>query len=446
MKRSLAVVLTIACLVTSVATAKSEYKPQRVTYTPTYNPYVEPRLGDGSTPSGGVPPAFSGEPANIQSNFDVRQWMVRRYYPTSSRGGEAKFRTHCNYSHHRADDPIVGPGKPGASHLHTFYGNTLANAGSTYETLRTQGGSTCGGGPINRSAYWHPAVLKDIARGDGKTMIVKPDHAVVYYNALVRDIAKITRFPRGFSYVFGFNPADPKNMKIAAEVAAANKKGSGTIYASYRAAGNGFGGWRCETANGSIAASPIPGSALQPYLMTAAGKATLNCPVNERIGAVIASPQCWDGVNLSSPDGRNHVRYMIKENNTALGVCPIGWYRILTFQFVVWFSHKGMDDYKNWYLSSDRMPGRRQFLNGQSFHADWFGAWDYHIMSIWMRNCNGLTFDGKPSRPHSCIDTQFGDGKAGIVQSAAPDQSRFPQIDLVTRWAKAGKDRFDPLP
>ncbi len=446
MNQRLTVFLTIAFFIAPISSANSGYVPQRVTYTPTYSPYVEPRLGDGSTLSGGLPPAFYSEAAGIQSNFDVSQWLVYRYYPTSSRGGEAKFRTHCNYSHHLADDPIVYPGQPGASHLHTFYGNTLANAGSTYGTLRTQGGSTCGGGQINRSAYWHPAVLKDNALGDGKTMIVKPDFAIIYYNALVRDIAKITRFPRGFSSVFGFDPADPKNKRIATEVEAANKKGSGHIFGSYRASGNGFGGWRCEISNGSFAASPIPGSALQPYLKNADGTATLNCPVTERIGAVIASPQCWDGVNLSSPDGRSHVRYMIKENNTALGVCPVGWYRILTFELTVWFGHKGKDDYKSWYLSSDRMADHRQFLNGQSFHADWFGAWDYRIMAIWMRNCNGLTFDGKPGKPHSCIDTQFGNGKAGIVQSAAPDRSRTPQIDLVTRWARAGKNRFDRLP
>ncbi len=446
MNLKLTVFLTIAFFVTSIAAAKSDYIPQSVAYTPTYYPYVAPRLGDGSTSSGGSPPAFGSEPANIRSNFDLSQWMVRRYYPTSSRGGEAKFRTHCNYSHHLADDPIIYPGKPGASHLHTFYGNTMTNAGSTYETMRTQGGSTCGGGPINRSAYWHPAVLKDNALGDGKTMIVKPDFAIVYYNALVRDIATITRFPRGFSFVFGFDPADPKNKKVTTEAEAANKTGKGHIYGSYRASGNGFVGWRCETTNGAVAASPVPGSALQPYLRNADGTATLNCLVTERIGAVIGSPQCWDGVNLSSPDGRSHVRYMIKENNTGIGVCPIGWYRLVTIEMSVWFSHKGKDDYKRWYLSSDRMADHHQFLNGQSFHADWFGAWDYFIMSIWMRNCNGLTFDGKSSKPHSCIDTQFGDGKAGIVQSAAPDRSRSPQIDLVTRWASAGKDRFDPLP
>ncbi len=43
----------------------------------------------------------------------------------------------CRLSHRAPDDPIVFPGKPGASHEHTFVGNSTTNAFSTYGSLRS---------------------------------------------------------------------------------------------------------------------------------------------------------------------------------------------------------------------------------------------------------------------------------------------------------------------
>ena len=34
----------------------------------------------------------------------------------------------CRASHAAADDPIVFPGRPGAAHLHEFFGNQTTNA------------------------------------------------------------------------------------------------------------------------------------------------------------------------------------------------------------------------------------------------------------------------------------------------------------------------------
>ena len=325
-----------------------------------------------------------------------------------------------------------------------FFGNTLTNARSTYQSLRTTGGSTCGGGQINRSAYWFPAVLKDNVAADGGVAAIKSDFAIVYYS--VDDVRRLrlTRVMRGMTYVFGFNPNDPTDSAIKAEIAAANLIGN---QQAYRYLTNGFLGWKCEQANGSNPNSPVPGSNLQPYLRNADGTATLTCPNTERIGAVAVGPTCWDGRNLTSPNGRGHVRHVIGDQNTGQrAICPQGWYEIPLFELVVWFSHTGPSDYKEWYLSSDRMPGHTQFLNGQSFHTDWFGAWDYPVMTTWMRNCNGIAMNSVPGNPHSCIDTEFGDGTAGIVGSPAPDGSRNPQLDFTTRWANQGPNRYLPVP
>ena len=75
------------------------------------------------------------------------------------------------------------PGQPGKSHLHQFIGNTAADANSTYQSLRTKGGSTCDNRStpdkaFNRSAYWMPAML------DGEGNAIRPDYALVYYKRI----------------------------------------------------------------------------------------------------------------------------------------------------------------------------------------------------------------------------------------------------------------------
>ncbi len=423
-------------------TGTDQFVPAAVTYTPTNWPYVPPTLGDGSDERGGRPVA---RPLPIiLSNFDTARWKVSPYYPHPTLGGEAKFRTHCNYSHVSNDDPIVAPGRPGASHTHMYFGNTLTSANSTYESLRTTGGSTCGGGPLNRSAYWFPAVLKDGQVPGGQPGVIKMDYATVYYVTTEDRRKRLIKLYRGLNFVFGFNPGDPEDLRQKNEIAAANRVGT---YGSYRYAGNGFGGWKCENSNGANEHSPVPLSPLQPYLRNADGTVTLTCPATEAISATVASPSCWDGKNLSSPDGRSHVRQSIRENNSGLGgICPQGWYEIPRVFISVSFSHQGPEDYKEWYLSSDRMNPEKPFLNGQSFHMDWFGAWDNYTMNRWMINCLGIKVGPYEGNPHSCIDTQFGDNTAGIVQSPAPDGTRAPQIDLKTRWVDMGLDRYVPVP
>ena len=52
------------------------------------------------------------------------------------------FIENCRFSHQAPDDPIVFPGKPGASHQHTFVGNRTTSAFSSFGSLRS-GSTTC---------------------------------------------------------------------------------------------------------------------------------------------------------------------------------------------------------------------------------------------------------------------------------------------------------------
>ncbi len=167
--------------------------------------------------------------------------------------------------------------------------------------------------------------------------------------------------------------------------------------------------------------------------------------------------QGWHGQNLTSSNGRKHVRQYVRVNATGNSrICPEGWYRIAQFELAIVFDNPiGSADYKVWYLSSDRMPGQTQWLNGQSMHSDWFGAWDYEIMRTWMLKCNGITIPSAIDNPantapgmHECTTTQYGDGRRGVGSEAAPDGSRNPQLNLtVPRWTTPNTNaRFEPLP
>ena len=79
--------------------------------------------------------------------------------PPAQAAQTGQFVLRCAYSHSLADDPIVFPGQPGASHLHDFFGNTGVNASSTFETMLA-GETTCRV-PSDTAGYWAPAAFMD---------------------------------------------------------------------------------------------------------------------------------------------------------------------------------------------------------------------------------------------------------------------------------------------
>ena len=102
------------------------------------------------------------------------------------------FVSSCTFSHRAADDPIVFFGKPGASHDHSFVGNTGTNASSTLDTLLASG-TTCQR-PGDTAAYWMPTLFVD-----GQP--VTPNHAQIYYRRSTR--RHVEAFPPGFHMIAG---------------------------------------------------------------------------------------------------------------------------------------------------------------------------------------------------------------------------------------------------
>ena len=67
------------------------------------------------------------------------------------------------------DDPIVFPGESRATHLHSFFGNTVVNASSNNTSINTTGQQHLYGWHVNRSAYWAPAVIDTATSTPGRS-------------------------------------------------------------------------------------------------------------------------------------------------------------------------------------------------------------------------------------------------------------------------------------
>lgn len=302
------------------------------------------------TPTPGLP--------SIKSNFDTAAWLSPRAIPPSAAPDVVgAFRFICNASHLAYVDPIVFYNRR-STHLHQFFGNTTVNSQSTYRSLRSRGESTCNNA-LNRSAYWLPAML------NGSGGVVIPDYISIYYKRLPASSPLCQKYatacvatPRGLRYVFGWSMTNPAAQP------------TGAAY------------FNCD--------GPTAKPGHYPDIVTAAA----NCPTGNKLGAIINSPNCWDGKNLDSADHRSHMAYT-SYGGWGYPKCPATHpYLIPSFTMGVWYTtddtldRSGVWDgaLKSWHLSSDAMPGM-PMRPGSTFHADWFGAWDDGVLARWTANC-----------------------------------------------------------
>ena len=324
-----------------------------------------------STPATATPLSNMSQLSAIASNFDVASWLVKGdpVPPSAAPDVVGAFRFICQAAHLGCDDPIIYPGQPGKSHLHQFFGNTRTDANSTFASLRETGDSTCMG-PLNRSAYWIPAMM------NGKGSVIRPDYVAIYYKRRpasdpkcdpTKDAqaqGKCVDLPRGLRFVFGYNMQNPAQSP------------TGAAY------------FNCDGPTGT--------QGHYPNMVAAAAK----CPAGNRLGAIISAPDCWDGKNLDSPDHRSHMAYA-GYGDWGYFKCPATHpFVVPAFSLGAWY---GTDaTLPNWYLSSDRMPGMADAIPGTTLHSDWWGAWDDPTMDAWTANCIDKMLN--------CSDGQLGDG------------------------------------
>lgn len=256
--------------------------------------------------------------------------------PPLSGDGTGDFRVVCRYTHMNYDDPIVYPGQTGPSHLHTYFGNTAANAFSSYSSLRSSGNSTCDGGIANRSAYWAPALL------NAATKPVPIDYGYIYYKSGYRSVA-----PSSINKV-------PNGLKMIAGVGASTTAQSSEIVS-----------WSCESSPG-VDQQSIP----------------LNCGQNTYIIYTITFPQCWNGRDLDSADHKSHMAY------PTYGVgCPSSHsVAIPVISLHIRYKQTSATT-AGWRLSSDGYTVSSSQPGGLSAHADFMEAWEATIRDAFTSNC-----------------------------------------------------------
>jgi hypothetical protein len=119
--------------------------------------------------------------------------------PAGTRPATGTILIHCGYDHSAPNDPIVFPGKAGASHSHDFFGSTGIDAATTAASLRTNR-TTCSF-KGDHSGYWVPSL-----RGPSGNL-VRPTGMRVYYRGGDRPAAELQKFPPGVKDLQG----DSKN-------------------------------------------------------------------------------------------------------------------------------------------------------------------------------------------------------------------------------------------
>lgn len=203
---------------------------------------------------------------------------------TGPQGGRGQFVVECPFSHRAADDPIVYPGQPGASHEHMFFGNESADAFSTAASLAAA--PTNCDQALDFASYWAPALYD----GDALVPAVK---STAYYRAGVGvDPMSVQPFPTGLKMIAGNAAAvDPQPVEVVA--------------------------WTCGTSGERRVEPP-------------------ECPPSRMLRMIVTFADCWNGVDLDADDHHSHVAY------SSSGACPSSHpVPIPQLQFSVEYRHSG---------------------------------------------------------------------------------------------------------
>ncbi len=283
-------------------------------------------------------------------------------FPTK---GVGTFRTACEFSHFAYDDPLVHPNKPGAAHLHMFWGNTDVNAYSTYDTLKDSGSSTCNGMELNRTGYWAPAMF------DAQGNVRVPERVIIYYKGYGLANGKSQVYPPGAAMVI-----DDKVHRIG--------DGAGGVAETNFLCADQFRGAR----NSPSMTIPVCGD----YV---GWRRTLEMHVK--------FANCWNRQDPSKPENWVLPRQGswfysdCQENATTPNI-----------EYIIAYPLEQGETTAGWYLASDIDPETRTLskAGGSTVHADWWGGWNPTVNQQWIDNCvnfkkdsNG---DGVDDVDHGC--------------------------------------------
>lgn len=243
------------------------------------------------------------------------------------------FHAECTFSHRLPDDPIVFPRAPGASHPHDFFGATTTNAMSTNESV-AQGPTNCyrydtKANDVDHSSYWTPTLYVN-------NKAVRPSDTSVHYSSGVRYVQSIEAFPKGLRMITGTATGGPQNV-------------------------DGERVWIYQCRQGTRIEGTVT---VAPTCLT------------NHLELVIRFPDCWDGMNLDSPDHKSHMAFSRREVAGPARVCPPTHPRVMPqLELLVRYPTLGGRTVK---LASGAI---------NTAHADFMNGWDQAKLEALVRDC-----------------------------------------------------------
>jgi hypothetical protein len=179
----------------------------------------------------------------------------------------------CRYSHVNQDDAIVFPSQPGFSHQHMYFGSNGVDAFTNYQSLRGSP-TTCAIGE-DTSGYWTPTLLVN-------GVPQKPTAGQFYYRARTNP-EDVQPFPPGLRIVAGDAKATgPQSDQVV--------------------------DWGCNT-DSTLTGHTAP----------------INCSGSSYQMVHVYFPDCWNGVDLDSPDHKSHMAYSGPGGPDGYYKCPAGY-------------------------------------------------------------------------------------------------------------------------
>lgn len=415
------------------------------------------------------------------------------YVTTDPTVRERKFRITCDVSTAQRIDTIMFYGQKNAGHRHQGFGKFNWNPLSHYGLARGDPKSSCSGGPLNSTIYWEPEMLRQLPNGAIAGM--KPRIMSNYYiGGLLSDTQQLTWLRRNFRFIVGANPMNFNDTAMRTMYANA-----GLVYPGTDETPAGFSGIQCY--RGSDGAAVIVSRTASRMLLPGNNNQTVRQEYYARHMVAedgsdpwggqctgsdaqpgyfifnLSAPQCWDGHNFGSPDGRSH--YVHGASNINGGIawrCPTvvvngvrqSFVQVPALQVKTEIVHTGFNTgsapYNSFFLFSDRMnpantPGDptsldpcRQtgpyFCPGSTFHADWWFAWDEDTVNTWQRQCLGISVRGvAPTQgPAECGDSTIAQTE-GMAYGTAPEPGLSCTSILQCSIANPGQPGFyNPLP
>ncbi|MFC6082502.1 DUF1996 domain-containing protein [Sphaerisporangium aureirubrum] len=236
----------------------------------------------------------------------------------------AEFLADCPFSHRLPDDPIIFPGLPGASHMHSFFGNLTTNASSTVQSLLA-GRSNCSPS-TDLSSYWTPTLYNG-------TTAVEPSIVTFYYlGEGVRDDVRERIMP----------------LPLGLRIVAGNAKATGPNDPTSTAR------WSC------LHAGQVPPS-----------KDFVTCPAGTQMESYLDFPQCWNGRDLDSADHKSHMAFPVNGDCPSTHPVPVPKLRqVLRYP-----------------VSGNPAAFRLASGAGYTMHGDFFNAWPEAEMLRRVNDC-----------------------------------------------------------